>query len=228
MTQKQYQTYSDATQEQSPHPLHLYYDDGSLYLEQKQLDHSPTQALMAKQKKAWHLGWPVEWHKTLENRFKSHQSYQDHGHLLQLSGHLYFFLILLMKELGFVEADEQSRGDKRPCLYYDHARTYLRQKFIWQKSLTPRVHQQHAFDAWLKAKGRGCVVLPTGSGKTVLACMIMSYTARSVMIVVPTIDLVEQWRGVITEHFGLQVAVWGGGEKQIAEITVITYDSAIY
>ena len=51
---------------------------------------------------------------------------------------------------------------------------------------------QRALKAWDKAKRRGVVVLPTGSGKSYVAEMAIAQVARSTLVVVPTIDLLNQ------------------------------------
>jgi len=95
-----------------------------------------------------------------------------------------------------------------------------------QLELTPRAYQQAAVDAWRASARRGQVVLPTGSGKTVVAALAMQETGRSTLVVVPTIDLLHQWHGVLEEHFGEPIGAVGGGEHRVEPLTVITYDSA--
>ena len=95
--------------------------------------------------------------------------------------------------------------------------------------LTPRSYQREAVDAWLRAGGRGIVVLPTGAGKTVVAFDAIARLGVRTLVVVPTIELLRQWRAGIAEHLSLpleSVGIIGGGERQSGDITVITYDSA--
>jgi superfamily II DNA or RNA helicase len=98
-----------------------------------------------------------------------------------------------------------------------------------QLRLTPRSYQQEAVDAWLREGARGVVVLPTGAGKTVVAFDAIAQLAVRTLVVVPTIELLRQWRAGLAEHLGLpleSVGIIGGGERQTGDITVITYDSA--
>jgi superfamily II DNA or RNA helicase len=90
----------------------------------------------------------------------------------------------------------------------------------------PRPFQQEALDAWVKARGRGVVVLPTGAGKTHVAVMAIDSKKRSTLVVAPTLDLVRQWYDLLVAAFGEPVGVVGGGEYAVHPLTVTTYDSA--
>jgi len=96
-------------------------------------------------------------------------------------------------------------------------------------ALQPRAYQREALGRWLASGGRGVVVLPTGAGKTVVAFMALEQVPARTLIVVPTIDLLQQWRRGLIEKAGVpadQVGVIGGGERSTAPVTVVTYDSA--
>ncbi|MCU0490571.1 MAG: DEAD/DEAH box helicase [Chloroflexaceae bacterium] len=96
-------------------------------------------------------------------------------------------------------------------------------------SVTPRPYQDEALAAWLANEGRGVVVLPTGAGKTVLALMAIERLKLRALIVVPTIELLYQWRDAVVERLGVaknKVGVVGDGRREVRPITVITYASA--
>ena len=96
-------------------------------------------------------------------------------------------------------------------------------------SLHPRPYQREAVRHWLEAEGRGVVVLPTGAGKTVVAMIAMETIGARTLIVVPTIELLQQWRVALIERLGLpaeSVGVIGGGSNDLRPVTVITYQSA--
>ena len=61
-------------------------------------------------------------------------------------------------------------------------------------SFVPRSYQRQALTAWHEHQGRGVVVLPTGAGKTVVALMAIEHLAARTLIVVPTLELLTQWR----------------------------------
>jgi superfamily II DNA or RNA helicase len=98
-----------------------------------------------------------------------------------------------------------------------------------QLGLTPRVYQDEAMSAWRREQGRGVVVLPTGAGKTVLALMAIAQLQARTLVVVPTIDLLQQWRAALAERLGApeeMIGQLGGGRRDLRPLTVSTYDSA--
>ncbi len=95
-----------------------------------------------------------------------------------------------------------------------------------QSKLVLRPYQEDALNAWLSAGKRGVIVLPTGSGKTFIALKAIEQLNVPTLIVVPTIDLIDQWRKHLSEQFHVEVGALGGGEEQIEALTVSTYDSA--
>jgi len=90
----------------------------------------------------------------------------------------------------------------------------------------PRPYQAEALAAWRARQGRGVVVLPTGAGKTWVACLAIDDKRRSTLVIAPTLDLVRQWYDVLRTTFGVPVGVIGGGEYDVRSLTVSTYDSA--
>ena len=93
----------------------------------------------------------------------------------------------------------------------------------------PRSYQTEAITRWAEHDGRGVVVLPTGAGKTVVALMAIERTRLRTLVVVPTIELLYQWRDAIIERLQVppaKVGVVGDGRKEWRPITIITYASA--
>ncbi|MCU4924582.1 DEAD/DEAH box helicase family protein [Halobacteria archaeon AArc-dxtr1] len=104
-----------------------------------------------------------------------------------------------------------------------------------------RDYQQTAIDAWLEtdrwvpfadspspvpAAPAGVLELPTGSGKTVIALKAIERLSVPTLVVVPTIDLLEQWQRELEREFDVPIGRFGGGEQRFEPITVSTYDSA--
>ncbi len=112
----------------------------------------------------------------------------------------------------------------------DDARTYSEFALTPSVTIEPREYQQEALSAWQTNDRRGTVVLPTGSGKTFLAVQAIAEAGVSTLVVVPTIDLMNQWHATLTNAFGDQlpdgIGVLGGGNHNVTNITVTTYDSA--
>ena len=93
-----------------------------------------------------------------------------------------------------------------------------------------RPYQDEALAAWEAAGRRGVVVLPTGAGKTLVALAAIATCAVWTLVVVPTLDLLEQWRRAAIDNLGVpaeHVGTFGGGKRRLAPITIITYDSAV-
>lgn len=64
----------------------------------------------------------------------------------------------------------------------------------------------------------GVLVAPTGSGKTVIACKIISQREKSTLILVHRKQLVEQWQNQLTNFLGIskkKIGTIGGGKKKI-------------
>jgi len=119
---------------------------------------------------------------------------------------------------------EQLRA--RKIAYEDSARTYQETKWVLNSDRTPFPHQTEAVETWWNKRGRGVVVLPTGTGKTFMAMMAIEKTARPALVVTPTIDLLNQWYAELVSAFGDPVGLIGGGHYDLQPITVSTYDSA--
>jgi superfamily II DNA or RNA helicase len=146
-------------------------------------------------------------------------------------------------DLGFV-ADPRVDGLRGPALAYrqtalrlarggleavDRVQAYQR----WPEgglaaALTePYPHQARALEAWWKCGGQGVVVLPTGAGKTFLAVLALLKVGRDALVVVPTIDLMAQWKRTLETFFCFHCGLIGGGSSTFGPVTIITYDSAI-
>ena len=89
-----------------------------------------------------------------------------------------------------------------------------------------RAYQQEALSAWSRAGRRGLIVLPTGSGKTRLALAAMARLAVPTLCLVPTRVLLDQWCGEIAALYPHPVGRYGDGARDLAAITVATYESA--
>ena len=84
-----------------------------------------------------------------------------------------------------------------------------------------REYQEKAVERWMEDK-KGVIVLPTGSGKTHVALEIIKELNVPSLVVVPTLELLDQWK----EKIPFECGEISGREKELKAITVSTYDSA--
>ncbi|MDD5697016.1 MAG: DEAD/DEAH box helicase family protein [Victivallaceae bacterium] len=111
--------------------------------------------------------------------------------------------------------------------YHDTAKNFSPLKLRLSSEFTPRPHQRQALERWKASRCRAVTALPTGSGKTFLAVQAINFLQRPTLITVPTIDLLQQWASVLERSFKTGIGMLGGGTREIREITVTTYDSAV-
>jgi superfamily II DNA or RNA helicase len=116
------------------------------------------------------------------------------------------------------------RAKKIP--FADEARAYAVLDVAPAARHEPFPYQREALDAWAAHRFRGVVVLPTGAGKTYVATMAIASRQRSTLVVVPTLDLLNQWYDILSAAFSRPIGVIGGGYHELEDITVTTYDSA--
>ena len=89
-----------------------------------------------------------------------------------------------------------------------------------------RNYQKEAVKIWASNDHSGIVVLPTAAGKTHVGIEAIAQIGTSTLVIAPTIELVQQWKEKLSKVLNIEVGQLGGGEKEIKDITVSTYDSA--
>lgn len=87
-----------------------------------------------------------------------------------------------------------------------------------------RSYQARAVDA-LVSKEQGVVVAPCGAGKTEAMLGTIARAGQRALVVVPTLDLVGQWRDRARARLGVEAAVIGGGARELGELTIATVQS---
>jgi len=151
-------------------------------------------------------------------------------------------IIIGMAHAPYATFDPRTDSLRAPALHYSALLEYMRQSDIECKDsvldllpsehlaaekLALRDYQEKALDSWTRAGMRGCVVLPTGSGKTVIAVKAVEKVNSSALVVVPTLDLMAQWTDVLSKYYpNAKIGNLGGGSDDIQALTVATYDSA--
>ena len=120
--------------------------------------------------------------------------------------------------------------DEAPLNDGERLEISFRKKTLGQKDLEIRDYQIAAAKALVADKGPGTgfgtIVLPCGSGKTVVGMQIMEMLQTSTLIVTTNITAVHQWIDELLDKTNLtkdQIAEYTGEEKTIAPVTIATY-----
>lgn len=124
--------------------------------------------------------------------------------------------------------------EKSDLDFVDNVPDFIPSPIFQMKDLELRDYQQQAIQNWEKSSMRGCVILPTGAGKTAIGIQAIQKVNASTLVIVPTIDLMEQWANNISKHLtsndqshqNISVGKLGGGEDDLQAITIATYNSA--
>jgi len=90
-----------------------------------------------------------------------------------------------------------------------------------------RDYQKESLDRW-STDNKGVLVLPTGSGKTIIGMKAIEIVDAPTFVVVPTLDLVDQWKEEMGNNFDVEFEIgeYTGRKKELQPITISTYDSA--
>lgn len=127
-------------------------------------------------------------------------------------------------KLGWPVKDEAPLKDGEPL------DIILRDKTLHDKPLNIRDYQVYAAQALVGDKGPGTgfgtIVLPCGSGKTIVGMTIMSLLKTNTLILTTNISAVHQWIDELIDKTNLtkdQIAEYTGERKSIAPVTVATY-----
>lgn len=115
---------------------------------------------------------------------------------------------------------------QRRIPFEDQAKQFNKLDLHFQYHREPFYYQSEALRAWEQNGGLGVVVLPTGAGKSFLAQLAILNKQRSALVVTPTLDLMSQWYIGLQAAFHTSVGLMGGGNYDIQDLTVTTYDSA--
>jgi superfamily II DNA or RNA helicase len=149
-----------------------------------------------------------------------------------------------INQIPYSLIDPRTNQLRAQAFYYQDIITYLQNSGIQYENnvmdlipipnlkienieLSLRSYQKKAIENWITAGKKGCIILPTGSGKTIIAIKLIEIVNSSTLIVVPTLDLMEQWTRFLSKYFQkIEIGNIGRGISNITGITVSTYDSA--
>jgi DNA repair helicase RAD25 len=136
--------------------------------------------------------------------------------------------------------DERSNCYRAKALYYRDIVEYLKEsdiefedevfnlppmEFFEISQMKLRDYQQEALDKWMRDK-KGVLILPTGAGKTNIGIKAIEMARVQTLVVVPTIELISQWKRKIKDILGVDAGEFYGENHEIKGITISTYDSA--
>lgn len=86
-------------------------------------------------------------------------------------------------------------------------------------------YQMEALDKWLQTRS-GVLVLPTGAGKTVIGLKAISVLNVPTLVVVPTLELIQQWKKELEQKLGIEIGTYSSEGHILKPVTVSTYDTA--
>jgi superfamily II DNA or RNA helicase len=153
----------------------------------------------------------LEGFPSLPSTLKTYFSYDARVDAYRASAHYYFEIIGKIKKL----------------LKTNNAPKYRHLKLEPALAFNVYPHQQEALASWQAAKGRGCIILPTGAGKSLVGVLAIAWASRSALVVVPTLDLMHQWYALLKANFpDTEIGLIGGGYYEVRDLSVSTYDSA--
>lgn len=89
-----------------------------------------------------------------------------------------------------------------------------------------RPYQQTSVDI-LEKRNEGVLCAPTGAGKTVVSLYMIMKRKQPTIILVHTIDLVNQWKERIKTFLGYDAGIIGDGNFEVKNITVSTMQSLV-
>ena len=146
----------------------------------------------------------------------------EHSYLIKLTDRGTIKQLLL--EAGWPVKDEVALTDGEPLEFK------LREATVSGEPLVIRDYQINASKALVGDKGPGTgfgtIVLPCGSGKTIVGMQIMELLKTSTLIITTNISAVHQWIDELIDKTNLtkdDIAEYTGENKDIKPVTVATY-----
>jgi superfamily II DNA or RNA helicase len=140
-----------------------------------------------------------------------------HGKLYEMSGN---DIVISSAFYGYLQ--ENFSGDLQNAQIIDNRKETGKKIVVpWAKKPYPlRPYQQEAVDLML-SNYRGVINFATGLGKTLVATHLVQQYKKRALIVCPSDSVAKQFYEQFVECFGKnKVGFYGGGKKQISEITV--------
>ena len=145
-----------------------------------------------------------------------------------------FAFKLLLTDRGTIKEELLKTGwpvkDEVPLREGEKLSFSLRERTLSGKDFTFREYQKEAAASFLgnggPGTGFGTIVLPCGSGKTIVGMLLMEKLQTSTLIVTANISSVHQWISELLDKTDLspdQIGEYSGENKEIKPVTVATY-----
>ncbi|MCL2185475.1 MAG: DEAD/DEAH box helicase [Treponema sp.] len=120
--------------------------------------------------------------------------------------------------------------DDAPLLNGEDLQITIRERCLSGREFIIRDYQSAAARSLIGSggpgSGYGVIVLPCGSGKTIVGMLIMSMLKTNTLILTPNVAAVHQWIEELLDKTDLtkeQIAEYTGDSKSVAPVTVATY-----
>ncbi|ADU30877.1 DNA repair helicase XPB [Evansella cellulosilytica] len=98
-----------------------------------------------------------------------------------------------------------------------------------------RPYQKEAVDSFINAnggvEGNGFIILPCGSGKTIVGLGVMDKIKEDTLILVPNDTSLQQWYNELLDKTSLQksqIGLYTSEKKEVKEVTITTYQMLTY
>ena len=135
---------------------------------------------------------------------------------------------------GIFSYDERIKKYRAPAYRYSDIikkegiidNVFSDKKLDIKSEINLRPYQKKSLEMWARNNYSGTVVLPTAAGKTILGIYAITMLKVPTIILAPTIELIIQWRQKLKDLLNIDIGQIGGGERDIRDISVSTYDSA--
>lgn len=145
-----------------------------------------------------------------------------------------FAFKLLLTDRGTIKEELLKTGwpvkDEVPLREGEKLSFSLRERTASGKDFTFREYQKEAAASFLGSGGPGTgfgtIVLPCGSGKTIVGMLLMEKLQTSTLIVTANISSVHQWISELLDKTDLspdEIGEYSGENKEIKPVTVATY-----
>ncbi|MDG5788317.1 DEAD/DEAH box helicase family protein [Evansella sp. AB-P1] len=138
-----------------------------------------------------------------------------------------------LAERGLIKQQLMDKGySVIDCLGYETGKSL---SISLQRNVSLRPYQKEAVSSFIQQKGvnegNGFIILPCGSGKTVVGLGVLEQIKEETLILVPNDTSLQQWYEELLEKTTLnksQVGRYTREKKEVKEVTITTYQMLTY